>query len=265
MWHAAALVMLVLTSGAGCASGSAITADSTCGDYLSTQTEARHAAAASVSRDLHAYNGGNSMWGTGLDYECATAPDMTLRAYFAGQKVMSVPSVSMEHTINAGDTIVVNTLAYQRDTRGRGDVVVFTAPPAWRADPAEAQFVKRIVATGGDHLVCCDRQARLTLNGQPLDEPYLYRDAEGRTDAPSETPFDIVVPAGRVWIMGDHRSRSGDSLAMFMRSRDIAQATIPVDALVGRAFAVVDPGNQDELRWLTVPSTYADIPSNKGS
>jgi signal peptidase I len=252
-WYIATLVVLVLAAGAGCASGAGITADSTCGDYLRMQTDQRHAAAASISTDLHAYNAGNPMWGTSLDVECGTAPDTTLRRYFAGQLALEMPSVAMERTINVGDTVLVNTLAYTRGAPRRGEVVVFTAPPAWRSGPAEERFVKRVVGTGGDHVVCCDPHHRLVVNGHPLDEPYLYRDGGGRSDLPSTDPFDIVVPDGRLWVLGDHRSHSGDSLMQFARFRDIIPATIPVDAMVGRAFVVIDSRDHDEIRWLTVP------------
>jgi signal peptidase I len=260
IWYVAILVVLVLAPGAGCASGARITADSTCGDYLSVRTDERHAAAASISTDLHAYSAGSPMWGTSLDAGCGATPDTTLRTYFAGQLALDVPSVSMERTINVGDTVLVNTLAYTRGAPRRGEVVVFTAPQAWRSGPAEARFVKRVVGTGGDHVVCCDPQHRLVLNGRPLDEPYLYRDGGGRSDLPSTDTFDIVVPDGRLWVLGDHRSSSGDSLTQFVRVRDIVQATILVEAVVGKAFVVIDSRDHDEIHWLTVPSAYADIP-----
>jgi len=254
------LVVLVLAPNAGCAAPGGITADSTCGEYLSGSTDERHAAAASISTDLDAYRAGNPMWGTSLDAECGATPDATLRTYFAGQLALDVPSASMANTIDTGDTILVNTLAYTRAAPRRGEVVVFTAPESWRASAAEERFVKRVIGTGGDHVVCCDPDHRLLVNGLPLDEQYLYRDGGGQSDPPATDAFDIVVPEGRLWVMGDHRTASGDSLMHFERIRDIDQATIPVDAMVGRAFAVVGSQDQDEIRWLTVPSTYADIP-----
>ena len=262
IWYVA--ILLVLAPGAACASHSGITADSTCSDYLSTQTDTRHAAATRISTDLHARGAGKPIWGTSLDTECAAAPGTTLRKYFAVQLAQEVQSVAMEHTINSGDTILVNTLAYAHGAPRRGEVVLFNAPPTWSADPTPARFVKRVVGTGGDHMVCCDPQRRLVLNGHPLDEPYLYRDAGGKSDPPSAIPFDVVVPDGRLWVLGDHRSSSGDSLEMFMRIRDIGQATIPVDAMVGRAFAVIDPHGSDAIHELAVPSSYADVPTPNG-
>jgi signal peptidase I len=263
IWYVATLVMLMLAPGAACASKAGITADSTCGDYLSAQPDARHAAAARISTELHAHSAGKPMWGTSLDAECGTARDTTLRTYFTAQLALDVPSVAMEHTINVGDTVLVNTLAYIRGAPRRGEVVLFKAPQAWRSDPAEVRFIKRVVGTGGDHVVCCDPQHRLLLNGRPLDEPYLYQDAGGSDPQNTET-FDIVVPDGRLWVLGDHRSSSGDSLTQFERVRDIVVATIPVDAVVGRAFVVIDARDHDEIRPLTVPSTYADVPGPNG-
>ena len=260
IWFVVIAVVLVLVPGAGCSSGSGITAESTCGAYLRGETQDRHAAAARISTELHAYGAGNPMWGGGLDAECATAPDTTLRAYFAGQEALEVPSVAMQRTVNVGDTVLVNTLAYARAAPRRGEVVVFTAPKSWRAGPTDVRFVKRVIGVGGDRVVCCDARQRLVLNGHPLDEPYLYTDARGRVEPASDEAFDITVPAGRLWVMGDHRSHSGDSREHLRATRDIVQSTIPVDAVVGRAFVVVDPREPDKPRWLSVPPAYADIP-----
>jgi signal peptidase I len=260
IWFVLTLVVLILVPGAGCSSGSSITAESTCGAYLGSETQERHAAAARISSELHAYSAGNSMWGSSLDAECATEPDTTLRAYFAGQLALNVPSVAMERTLNVGDMVLVNTLAYSRAAPRRGEVVLFAAPESWRTGATTERFIKRVIAAGGDHVVCCDAQHRLVLNGHPLDEPYLYTDASGRADPPSSDAFDIEVPAGRLWVLGDHRSRSGDSREHFLRFGDIVQATVPVDAVVGRAYVVFDSREHDEPRWLSVPPTYADIP-----
>lgn len=257
-WYVATLLVLVLVPGAGCSSRGDLTANSTCGDYLSTQTGTRRAAAARISTDLHANVAGNPVWGTSLDAECGSAPDIRLRAFFAAQQAMAVGSESMRHTINSGDTALVNTLAYIHGKGRRGEVVVFKAPPSWSATPGEVRFIKRVIGTGGDHVVCCDAQHRLVVNGRPLDEPYLDRDEAGEA---SPDKFDIIVPDGRVWVMGDDRYHSGDSREAMLRGQDVVAATIPRDALVGRVFAVVDGHNHAEIRPLTVPSSYADVPA----
>ncbi|MET7935726.1 signal peptidase I [Streptomyces sp. NPDC005322] len=161
-----------------------------------------------------------------------------------------IPSGSMENTLRPGDRVLVNKLAYRfGDDPRRGDVVVFDGIGSFReeepagnpvtgvlrraaaavglAEPAESDYIKRVVGVGGDRVICCDKRGRIEVNGRPVDEDYLYPG-----DAPSGVPFDIVVPEGRLWVMGDHRSDSRDS-------RDHLGApgggTVPVDKVIGRA------------------------------
>src|SRR5690606_7716730 len=142
----------------------------------------------------------------------------------------------------------------------RGEIVVFRAPKAWRSAPVETDFIKRVIAVGGDHVVCCDDKHRLVINGVSLDEPYLYRNGDGVTDEPSNQPFDVRVPEGRLWVMGDHRSESGDSRELFLRTRDPAVATIPTEAVVGKAFARFGPVGR--AGWLSVPEPVKAVPSS---
>jgi signal peptidase I len=169
-----------------------------------------------------------------------------------------IPSESMEHTLDINDRVLVNKVVYDFRTPHRGEIVVFKSPDAWRSDPAEIDFIKRVIATGGDHVVCCDDQHRLVVNGHALNEPYLFHDADGSADMPSDEPFDVTVPKGRLWVMGDHRSHSGDSREQFLRTRDPRAATIPDDAVVGRAFVVFWPVSH--WKWLTVPATFDGVP-----
>jgi signal peptidase I len=174
-----------------------------------------------------------------------------------------IPSESMEHTLDINDRVLVNKVLY--DFRGphRGEIVVFKSPVSWRSDPAEIDFIKRVIATGGDHVVCCDDQHRLVVNGYALTEPYLFHDADGSADQPSDEPFDVTVPKGRLWVMGDHRSHSGDSREQFLRTKDPRTATIPEDTVVGRAFVVFWPVSR--WTWLGVPSTFDRVPNPPGS
>lgn len=176
-----------------------------------------------------------------------------------------IPTGSMEHTLNVDDRVLVNKLVYDFRDPERGEIIVFTAPQSWRSDPAEEDFIKRVIGIGGDHVVCCDDQGRISVNGKALDEPYVYQDEFGSPDKPSQDEFDIVVPAGRLWVMGDHRSHSGDSRENYITSMredgagDTVRATIPVDAVVGKAFVLFWPFSRWD--WLTVPETFDGVPN----
>jgi signal peptidase I len=169
-----------------------------------------------------------------------------------------IPSPSMEHTLNVLDRVLVNKLVYDfRDPR-RGEIIVFKAPQDWQSGAEGEDFIKRIIGTPGDHVVCCDGQERLIINGHSLDEPYIYKDADGQQDEAADHDFDVTVPADRLWVMGDHRSASGDSLEHYQETSDIQEATIPQDSIVGRAFTVFWPVGR--AAWLSVPDGFDDIP-----
>jgi signal peptidase I len=169
-----------------------------------------------------------------------------------------IPSESMEHTLEIDDRVLVNKLVYQFREPHRGEVVVFEAPRSWRSNPAEKDFIKRVIGLGGDRIACCDPQRRLIINGHPLDEPYLYRGLDGVPDAASEEEFDVTIPADRLWVMGDHRSHSGDSREQYRATRDVGSSTIPVDAVVGRAFVIFWPVGR--AGWLSVPEGFESVP-----
>lgn len=171
-----------------------------------------------------------------------------------------IPSVSMQNTLDINDRVLVNKVVFHVRSPQRGEVIVFQAPRAWRSDPKDEDFIKRVIGVGGDRIVCCDQQQRLVVNGEPLDEPYLYSDGLA-SDAAATNPFDVTVPEGRLWVMGDHRSSSGDSADHYQRNGgDIEAATISEDAAVGRAFVLFWPVGR--ATWLSAPEIYDEIPDS---
>jgi signal peptidase I len=161
-----------------------------------------------------------------------------------------IPSGSMENTLLVNDRVLVNKLVYDvRDPR-RGEVVVFVSPLSWRSNTSETDFIKRVVGLPGDTVACCDPQGRVTVNGQPLDEKsYLYPN-----NVPSLRTFSVVVPKGRLFVLGDHREVSGDSREHLGENH----GTISEDSVVGRAFIVFWPVNR--ISFLPVPDTFSRIP-----
>jgi signal peptidase I len=170
-----------------------------------------------------------------------------------------IPSPSMEHTLNVWDRVLVNKLVYDFREPRRGEIVVFKAPTDWQSGTEGEDFIKRIIGVGGDHIECCDEQERLKINGHSLDEPFIYTDADGKQDPAADEKFDITVPAGRLWVMGDHRSASGDSLEHWEQTEDIQAATIETDAIVGRAFTIFWPVGR--ATWLSVPKEFDGVPN----
>ncbi|MEU6772036.1 signal peptidase I [Streptomyces sp. NPDC046759] len=160
-----------------------------------------------------------------------------------------IPSGSMEQGLRIGDRVLVNKLAYRFGARpSRGDVIVFDGTGYF----GHADYIKRVVGVGGDHVVCCDEKGRIEVNGRAVDESaFLYPG-----DSASSVPFDVVVPAGRLFVLGDHRSDSSDS-------RDHLGSPgggmIPVGDVVGRADWILWP--YDHRSHLTRPSAYARVPA----
>jgi len=190
-----------------------------------------------------------------------------------------IPSESMENTLLVGDRVIVNKLVPSPISVKRGDVIVFEDPDHWLPAAVPAQrsalanavnstlvfvgllpsdegnhLIKRVIGLPGDHVVCCDVQKRLTVNGVPLNEPYLFPG-----DSPSEESFNITVPADKVWVMGDHRSFSADSRPHDENSGG-AKGSVPESLIVGRAITVVWP--IQHWAWLSNPSpTFAKVPT----
>lgn len=163
-----------------------------------------------------------------------------------------IPSGSMENTLLRGDKVLVNKVVYHTRDPHRGEVIVFVAPDSWRTPGESKDFIKRVMAVGGDHVSCAAAGARLTINGDAVNEnAYLYPGSQ-----PCLSAFNITVPANRLFVCGDHRDESADS----RRHLDFANGTgtITSSSVVGRAFAVVWPAS----RWaaLSVPAADKQIP-----
>ncbi len=175
----------------------------------------------------------------GCLFEIVETLVLTLIIFLVIQNFVAQPykvqQQSMEHTLEPDQYVLVDKLTPRLDTYKRGDIVVFTPPADWANPDDGTPFIKRVIGVGGDRIVCCDSQKRITVNGVPLTEPYLY--PSDRT-APSLAKFAVRVPQGRLWVMGDHRSSSADSR---FHLGDPGGGFVPVDDVVGRAFARVWP------------------------
>ncbi|WP_309407356.1 signal peptidase I [Glutamicibacter sp. PS] len=163
--------------------------------------------------------------------------------------VFRIESVSMQPTINPGQSIGVDRTAYHETAVERGDVIVLDGRGSFdpyqrddflqlmgrtlRLTGGDSTYVKRVIGVAGDTVSCCGPDGRVQINGQSIDEPYLYPG-----NAPSEQPFTVKVPEGRVWVMGDHRARSEDSRSLLGSS---GGGMIPVERILGKATKVIWP------------------------
>lgn len=194
-----------------------------------------------------------------------------IQAFLA--RVYVIPSQSMETTLHGctgcnNDRVLVDKVSFRFTDPEPGDVVVFRGPHTWGQNeftvpettnpvvrvfqgaasllgfgsPDEKDFVKRVIATGGQTVECCDAQNRVMVDGKPLTEPYIYWEP-GRPEGDEQKQFSpVTVPAGHLWVMGDNRNDSADSR---VQGGGGANGAVPMDNVIGKAQVIVLP----PTRW----------------
>lgn len=188
-----------------------------------------------------------------------------------------IPSASMEDTLTEGDRVMASRLTPGPFDLEHGDIVVFVDPGNWlppyippeRGPVGDAavsflttvgllpqdtgdHLIKRLIGLPGDHVVCCDAEGRVAVNGAPIDETYIKPGS-----IPSQDPFDVTVPADMLWVMGDNRQDSMDS--RYNRGKP-GGGFVPIENVVGTAFATVWP--LDRLNWHGTPTeVFGAVPA----
>ncbi len=197
-----------------------------------------------------------------------------------------IPTGSMQDTLQINDKILVNKLVYHFRSIHAGDIIVFDGAGSWNASTAasgtspgllargyddtfrkafdavgglfgtpigQTDYVKRVIGVPGDHVVCCNAGGLITVNGVALHEQsYLYP-GDKSNDHPYDIRghFNVTVPPGYLWVLGDHRSISDDSRG---HRSDPGNGMVPEDEVIGRAFVIVWPPSQ--WRILPIPATF---------
>lgn len=169
-----------------------------------------------------------------------------------------IPSGSMENTLQINDRVAVNKLPFVGNSISRGDVVVFRDPDNWLPEPftgdqnkyiakvkeafvavgvlpnpAKQYLVKRVIGVAGDKVECCSKNKKLMINGKEINEPYIFAG-----NSPSDSNFNVTVPAGKIWVMGDHRAASADSR---FHQEDINHGMVPTSRITGKVFGIIWP------------------------
>ena len=167
-----------------------------------------------------------------------------------------IPSGSMENTLQINDRVAVNKIPFISKSIDRGDVVVFRDPSNWLPEPyadnqnkviakikeglvlvgvlpnpAKQYLVKRVIGIAGDNVV--GKDGIVTINGKETDEPYVFAG-----NKPSELDFNVTVPKGKIWVMGDHRGASADSR---YHQDDVNNGFVPESKVTGRVVGIIWP------------------------
>jgi signal peptidase I len=189
-----------------------------------------------------------------------------------------IPSESMVDTLDVNDRIFVNLLVPEPFALEHGDVVVFKDTKGWLVpaaekakgpftwvqdgltfvgllpDDSEQHLVKRVIGLPGDHVACCDAGSQLTVNGTPLNEKYI-----NPAEVPQVRDFDVVVPAGKVWVMGDNRNHSADSRSHM----DSNGGFVDVADIEGKAAVIAWPLNRISALD-NYPDVFRNVPAPAG-
>ncbi|MEQ6898610.1 signal peptidase I [Microbacterium sp. KR10-403] len=198
-----------------------------------------------------------------------------------------IPSGSMENTLQIDDRILVDEITPRFTGYHRGDVVVFRDPGGWLTGESTAEaprpwiveafdwvlsligvsapdsddhLIKRVIGLPGDHVVCCNAIGQITVNGQPIDEKPYLKLAAGENE-PEVVPFDVTVPADRLWVLGDNRDRSRDSR---YNQDQPGKGFVPIENVVGRAFVITWPFDRFGLID-THHAVFAGVPTPTAS
>jgi signal peptidase I len=187
-----------------------------------------------------------------------------------------VPSASMEDTLLISDRIVASKISTTMSGVSRGEVVVFKDPGDWLPEPPAPpdgargalragltfigllpsdtgqDLVKRVIAIEGDRISCCDADGRIVLNGVPLVENYVKGDT-------NQVQFDVVVPEGSVFVMGDNRGDSRDSRYHL----DVDNGAVPEAGVVGRVVVVLWPLNR--VGTVPIPEIFGNTEITQGA
>ena len=167
-----------------------------------------------------------------------------------------IPSGSMENTLQINDRVAVNKIPFISNSINRGDVVVFRDPSNWLPEPyadnqnkiiakikdglvlvgvlpnpAKQYLVKRVIGIAGDNVV--GKDGVVTINGKKTTEPYIFAGNKA-----SELDFNVTVPEGKIWVMGDHRGASADSR---YHQDDVNNGFVPESKVTGRVLGIIWP------------------------
>jgi len=207
---------------------------------------------------------------------------IVIKAFFV--QAFYIPSESMEPGLIKNDRILVQKPSYWRgDGPSRGDVVVFKDPGGWLNEaetagptsllakslervglyPSGGHLVKRVIGVEGDTIVCCDKEGRIKINGEPLDDASFTKNEKDCQGPMTGCKWKAgPVPEGTVFVMGDHRDNSADSTVHRCRKGDTecvpGNEFVPVDLVVGKVFALVWPSSR--FSWVKRPDAFEDIP-----